>query len=99
MTPAYLTTFSSLSEYGFTLMLSLSALLFYFEKTFWDYPWKASGRIFFGISIASLALLLLTSLTGFVMTLLLLLSLSIFQSRNLRQCSLPSARHSSCSYQ
>ena len=82
--PAFIAIFSNLSTEGFVAFLSLLTLCLYFEKDYWDYPWKLSGRIYYGLSIFSLSALALTSLFGFVMTMIFLLALSFLAKRPLR---------------
>jgi len=83
VTPAFLVSFSTLSQAGFTAMLSLIVISLYFEKNYWDAPWKASGKIFFSISIFFLMILAITSLVGFAITLALMAVLSVFHNRNI----------------
>ena len=83
VTPAFLISFSTLSQAGFTALISLIVLSLYFEKSYWDYPWKASGKLFFGMSIFFLALLAVTSLVGLAVTLVLMAFLSAVKKRGL----------------
>jgi hypothetical protein len=84
VTPSFLVLFSNLYEEGFVVFLSILALSLYFEKNYWDSPWKPSGKICFALSIATLVLLSVVSLLGFLMTATFTLFLSIFKNRNLK---------------
>jgi hypothetical protein len=82
--PAFIAAFSTLSSYGFIALLSVVTLAAYFEKDYWDSPWKTSGKVYFALAIFVLAILSLTSLVGFVLTILMLLGFSVFEGRSLK---------------
>jgi hypothetical protein len=84
VTPAFISVFSGLYLAGFTVLLSMLSLLLYFEKNYWEYPWKPSGKICFLLCILSLSLLAITSLLGFALTVIILFGLSILQNKGVK---------------
>jgi hypothetical protein len=84
VTPAFTAAFTTISIHAFTLFLSLLTLVLYFQKNYWDYPWKVSGKLFYAGSIASLSLLAVTSLLGFAMTVMMLFALSALEKRSFK---------------
>ena len=83
-TPAFLSSFSTLSRLGFAVLLSLLVMALYFEPAYWDFPWKISGKIYFGFAIAALCLLSITSLLAFLITIVLMMVLSTLQGRGMK---------------
>jgi hypothetical protein len=83
-TPPFIYAYTTLSSSGLTALLSVTVLFFYFHKDYWEFPWKMSGKIYFGISIFVLSALAVTSLLGFAITLIFISIISIIENRNIR---------------
>jgi hypothetical protein len=81
-TPVFIISFSSLNRLGFTAMLSIVALSLFFEKNYWDSPWLVSGKVYFGLSIVILCLLAMTSLAGFIITVIFMAGLCALEGRS-----------------
>jgi hypothetical protein len=88
VTPAFIILFSGLYVAGFTVLISILALLLFFEKNYWECPWKVSGKFFFILSIICLSVLAMTSLIGFAISVIFLIVLSRLQSRSLKSVTL-----------
>ncbi|MBN2142015.1 hypothetical protein JW711_01675 [Candidatus Woesearchaeota archaeon] len=82
--PAFVSTFTSLSINSLVITLSFLALVTYFSKSYWDAPWKNAGKVSFAIALVTLTILSLTSIYAFFLTIIFMLLISIFESRSLK---------------